>query len=252
MDNSKPERSAHLSPERIAHLHRLITLMGLEINEDSLVLVDRAFIHRSFRGEKSIKHDNERLELLGDSVIGLVCTEFLLERYPEENEGVLSKMRATMVSRAVLGEVAMVMNLGEFILLGAGEERTGGRTRTSTLGSALEAVCGALYLHYPWADLRPAIVEKVLLPALEFTEGRVLHDYKSILQEWTQKQDGGLPEYRLVGEHGPDHDRVFICEAWLLDQFLGRGEGRRKKIAENEAAREAVKILGLESEPDSP
>lgn len=244
----EPPQTPNLPPERLEELKQVLDLFGLEHREDVMVLLDRAFIHRSYRCEANGNNDNERLEFLGDSVIGLICTEYLLENFPERTEGALSKVRASMVSRKILGEVAVEMGLGRYLKLGAGEERTGGRSRHSTLGSALEAVCGALYLHYPWTDLRDAIAEFILKPAWQHTEDKVLHDYKSILQEWSQKNGGVLPEYRLVDEHGPEHDRIFVTEAWLGDRFLGRGEGGRKKHAENEAAREAVRLLGLDGD----
>ena len=239
------------SPERARELGRIFSVFGLEPHAEALELLDLAFIHRSHRCESGGDHDNERLEFLGDSVIGLICTEFLLESHPGANEGELSKLKAAMVSRTVLGEVAAGMELGMLLRLGTGEERSGGRERRSTLGSALEAVCGALYLHYPWEELRPAIVREVLVPARVFTGERLQHDYKSMLQEWTQKRGEGVPEYRLVGETGPEHDRRFRVEAWVGGRMLGSGEGKRKKQAENDAARQAVRELGLESGPDS-
>lgn len=235
-----------LPPERVEELGHVLSLMGLTHEDHALEMLDRAFIHRSHRGETGGSHDNERLEFLGDSVIGLICTEYLLDRFPDGDEGTLSKMRASMVSRTVLGEVALRMDIGPLLKLGTGEDRSGGRERRSTLGSVLEAICGALYLHYPWSELRIAIVRHIVIPALRLTEDRVLHDYKSVLQEWSQKLGEGVPDYRVVDERGPEHERIFVVEAWLGDRLLGRGEGRRKKTAENEAAREAVSHLGLD------
>lgn len=243
---SNPPPATPLPVERVEELSHVFALIGLPPNDEALELLDRAFIHRSHRGESGGDHDNERLEFLGDSVIGLICTEYLLERFPDGDEGVLSKLRASMVSRTVLGEVALQMDLGPLMKLGTGEDRSGGRRRRSTLGSVLEAVCGALYLHYSWEELRAAIVRRIIIPALRLTEDRVLHDYKSILQEWSQKLGEGVPEYRVVEERGPEHERIFAVEAWLGDRLLGRGEGRRKKMAENEAARDAITLLGLD------
>lgn len=228
------------SPNRRAAVEALLARLGLEPSAEALALVQQALVHRSYRSDHGLKSDNERLEFLGDSVIGLLATEHLLEHHPTHTEGQLSKMRAGMVSRLTLGRVAAKWELGPLLMLGVGEERTGGRERSSTLGSTLEAICGALYLAYPWDAIRKALHEGVIIPAAGLSDSAGSVDYKSLLQEWTQAEHQRVPEYVVISEEGPDHAKVFRVEVRLLDTVIGTGSGSRKKIAENEAAQDAL------------
>ncbi len=224
---------------RRVELTGLLTQLGLSIPEDP-TLLDLALTHRSWSVEHQDAEDNERLEFMGDAVISLVTTEYLYQQRPSDEEGTLSKLRAAMVSRRILGEVAADLGLGSMIKLGAGENASGGRLRHSILGSALEAVCAALYHLYEWEDLRRALRKHVVEPALAMAENEVVADYKSRLQEWTQKSLKSVPEYRVRESHGPDHDREFVVEVLVEGEPMAKGRGSRIKLAENDAAREAL------------
>ena len=237
-----------LTPERIEELTPLLARFGLTPREGLWPRFNRALIHRSYRTEAGLDEDNERLEFLGDSVIGLAATEFILRQQPLSDEGSLSKLRATLVSRALLGEMGRQLGLGPLLLLGAGESRTGGRDRISILGSALEAICGALYLTYGWHEVRPALEAVVLRPAMESHAESGLVDFKSQLQEWTQKYHQQVPIYRVVSEGGPEHQKSFRMRVYLQDRLLGEGTGPRKKTAENDAAQDAISRLMDEGE----
>lgn len=239
-EGAQPRDSPEISPQRRGELVRILEYFGLTPQGNIWTRLNQAMIHRSHRAEAGLNEDNERLEFLGDSVIGLACTEHLIRLYPDSDEGSLSKLRATLVSRQVLGRIAVDMELGELLLLGTGEERSGGRERRSILGSALEAVVGAMYLEYAWRELHQAIVEGIIEPALELNEKNQIVDYKSRLQEWTQRELQEVPEYDVIREEGPDHLKEFEVEVRLEEKLLGRGVGRRKKTAENEAARDAL------------
>jgi len=237
-------RLSIISDERRQRLTRLVNQFGLEPTTTIWPRLNRALIHRSHRAEAGLDEDNERLEFLGDSVIGLACTEYILRLYPASDEGALSKLRASLVSRAILGHIARDLGVGELLLLGAGEEKSGGRERVSILGSTLEAICGVLYLHYSWGDLRGPMRNTVIIPAISLANQNVIVDYKSRLQEHTQRIEQRVPEYRVVLEEGPDHDKHFVVEVWLGERRLGSGAGKRKKVAENEAARAALVAVG--------
>ena len=224
---------------RRAGIASLLERLGLPARPSIFPRLDLALTHRSWSMEHQAGEDNERLEFFGDAVIGLAATEYLYQTRPDEQEGDLSKRRAAMVSRAILGEVARHLGIGELLKLGAGEDSTGGRERASILGSALEAICGAAHLEYDCATLGPVLRDHVVIPAEELAEDSFLVDYKSRLQEWTQQHRQEVPEYRLIGEEGPEHRKSFAVEAWIGGKAAGRGTGRRKKGAENEAARAA-------------
>jgi ribonuclease-3 len=206
-------------------------------------LIQEALTHSSFAFEHGLPYDNERLEFLGDAVLGLVATEFLYTTYPHSNEGVLAKYKSQIVSRAVLGKRAEDMGIGELILLGKGEEQNGGRTRLALLGSALEAIVGALYLDLGLQKIMPFLREAVFEPAHQISTCDEFGDYKSLLQELVQKEFQTTPVYTLVGESGPDHNKSFEVVVHVRDELLGRGIGRRKKSAENEAAMKAYWLL---------
>jgi ribonuclease III len=228
---------------RKKEIRQFLRSFDLTLGDEHLDLVHLSLIHRSWTVEHNAPGDNERLEFLGDAVIGLATTEYLYEHLPKEDEGHLSKLRATMVSRKVLGEIALGMHIGHYLLLGVGEEANGGRSRLTTLGSALEAFSGALYLIMPWTELKQFIERVIINPSLALAKRRVMIDYKSKFQEWSQQDSQELPEYRLIKEEGPDHAKVFWVELWLGNELLGTGKGSRKKLAENDAARAALETV---------
>jgi ribonuclease-3 len=204
-------------------------------------LLDLALTHRSWANEQGIPEHYERLEFLGDSVLGLVTAEWLYGRHPELPEGELSKLKAQLVSRETLARHAGELDLGAALKIGVGEDRSGGRTKPSLLADSLEAVFGALYLDGGLESARKAILA-MLEGALESVEAAVT-DAKTQLQEVSQALGWDLPDYRLAGSSGPDHDKTFIVECWLAGDLAGRGEGPSKKLAEQRAAADALARL---------
>jgi ribonuclease III len=217
-----------------------------------LDLLDLALTHRSWANEQSLPEHYERLEFLGDSVLGLVAAQWLYENHPELPEGELSKLKAQIVNRDALVRHAQALDLGAALRIGVGEERSGGRTKPSLLADSMEAVFGALYL-----DGGLEAARKAILPMLEGAYGQKagepVVDPKTQLQEVAQALGWDLPEYRLTGASGPDHSKTFVVECWLKGELAGRGEGPNKKLAEQRAAADALERLeekaseGLES-----
>jgi ribonuclease-3 len=209
-------------------------------------LLDLALTHRSFANEKGVPEHYERLEFLGDAVLGLVTAEWLYARHPELPEGELSKLKAQLVSRTSLANWAEQLELGPELKIGVGEERSGGRAKANLLADSLEALFGAIYLDEGIEAAREAILP--MLRDGEEEKGKLLaSDSKTHLQEVTQALGWSLPDYRLVGSSGPDHSKTFIVECWLEGQRAGCGEGPSKKVAEQKAAADA-----LEGLPDLP
>jgi ribonuclease III len=209
----------------------------------SRALLDRALTHRSFaneRAEKGCQH-NEALEFLGDSVLGMVVSAWLLERYPELSEGKLSKMKAFLVSESSLVELAEEIELGDYILLNRGEEKTGGRRKHTLLADAYEALIGVIYIDAGIAGaerfLRRELNEK--MSSID-PSAMIGADYKSALQERLQASGAPVPEYVVVETSGPDHRRTFQIELRVNGRALGTGEGRSIKLAQQEAARSAL------------
>jgi ribonuclease-3 len=200
--------------------------------------------------------DNEQLEFLGDAVLGLVTTEELFRRFPQFSEGQLSKLRAHLVSKNHLIRVAEQLDLGRYLRLGRGEEKSGGRGKAALLVDALEAVLGAVYLDAGLETSRPLILQHIVQPELEVfissgTAGKVT-DYKSALQERLQAEGRPQPAYIMVKESGPEHQKTFTIEAQLLatpdgdPEFVGRSQGSTKKTAEQDAARQVLEYLALQ------
>jgi ribonuclease-3 len=208
-----------------------------------LSLLQHALAHRSWCGEQEGgAPSNERLEFLGDAVLGLVVAGFTYARYPEFPEGKLAKVRSAVVNARVLAEVAAGLGVGEVLLLGRGEEGSGGRTKASILADAFEAVLGAVYLDAGW-DAAQRLVLRELGGAIERAgEEPDDFDHKSRLQEKAVRDGEGTPRYVVVGS-GPDHDRAYVAEVYLGGTCWGTGEGRSKKDAEQEAARAAWEEL---------
>lgn len=224
-------------------IQEFIRAYGLEGVEPELL--ETALTHRSYVFEANIPglQDNERLEFLGDAVINTVSAEYLYRRFEHASEGELSKLRARLVSRAMLARCAKEMNLGELLHLGKGELQTGGRQRGSIIGAAIEAVVGAVYLSLGAEKAKEFVLKHIIEPSSAFLDSEDFLDYKSRLQELVQKKFHTIPEYRVVAEKGPEHNKTFTIEVWINGQKYGTGEGRRKKIAENNAAKEAYKNL---------
>ena len=209
-------------------------------------LLEEALTHKSyFQGNKdSGKRDNERLEFLGDAVLSLVICEYLAEAFPTSQEGELSKIKGRLVSRSSLAVASKRLKLGKWLKLGRGEERTKGREKNSLLANALEALIASIYLDGGLEAARSFVV-RILRPELNELNvsktDRVDWDYKSRLQEWSHKHHETVPEYRIMKESGPDHQKAFEIEVLIKGQVLGHGKGKTKKDAEQQAACQALK-----------
>ncbi len=204
-------------------------------------LATDAVTHSSFYNEhKHTSESNERLEFLGDSVLSLITCEYLYSHI-NENEGVLTKLKAALVCEDSLYTFAKMKNIGECILFGKGERDTGVE-RKSTLADAVEAVLGAIYL-----DGGMEAAKKYILPYIIESAGEsdILHDWKTTLQEVVQKNKGELLSYEIVDESGPAHDRKFVCQVRINSNVIAEGEGRSKKAAEQAAARSALALMGI-------
>ncbi len=223
-----------------------VTLVSEKLNyvfSDSKLLM-QALTHKSFANENSGKgEDNQRLEFLGDAVLGLVVAEALMERLPGATEGLLTPRRAALVNESSLAELARQISLGEIIRLGHGEEKNNGRDRPSILADAVEAVVGAVYLDGGY-EVSKTFLLNWLKPMLEqVVSGAFPDEAKTALQEVLQGRNANIPRYRIVGEEGPDHAKVFEVEITVDGNVLARGRGRSKKEAEKEAARRALGAL---------
>lgn len=208
-------------------------------------LLDMALTHRSFAYENGGLPTNERLEFLGDAVLGLVVTDALYRRHPDLPEGQLAKLRAAVVNMRALADIARTLGLGAHLRLGRGEEGSGGRDKSSILADTLEALFGAVYLEHG-IEVARATVHSVVDPLLESSAalGAGL-DWKTSLQELTAQQGLGVPEYR-VDEEGPDHAKIFHATAVIAGQGRGTGSGRSKKEAEQQAAATAHQAITAE------
>ena len=209
----------------------------------NITLLQNAQTHSSYANEywhDSLK-SNERLEFLGDSILGMVVAEFLYRSFPDRPEGELTRMRADMVCETTLAEVAAKLELGKHLQLGNGEERFGGRTRASILADAVESVIAAAFLDGGMEAAR-GFIERFVLTEVPVKK---LHnaDYKTALQELVQQKKNQVLTYTLVGESGPDHDKQFRVEVSLNGKVVGSGTGSSKKRAEQDAAREAIETL---------
>ena len=205
-------------------------------------LLELAFTHRSFAYESEIKETNERLEFLGDSVLGLIVTEELYKRYPDFDESRLSPLRSGVVNMRALADIARELDLGSYIRLGKGEEVTGGRDKNSLLADALEALIGAIYLQFGF-DICTQIVRRLISSTMDAAVARGAGlDGKTALQELVAALNKGVPEY-VVSEEGPDHDKNFTAVAMVAGVAVSEGVGKSKREAEQIAARIAYESL---------
>jgi len=274
--NPNPPRDA----EQLEQAQQLAHKIGHSFEHPQLLLL--ALTHSSLRYEaeaaasgpnapnapRASPSDNEQLEFLGDAVVGLITADSLYRRYPELREGELTRLRAALVSRQQLGQVAQQLELGDRLFLGKGEERSGGRRKIALLANSIEAVIGAIYLDAGLEAARVFVEQWVVEPyvtdlrvALERTS--TIGDYKSALQEFLQARKAGQPQYIVKAESGPDHRKRFLVEVRMSSRnapalepakprILGRGSGTTKKQAEQEAARRAYQKLLKESPPIPP
>ena len=215
--------------------------IGYHFHDESMLI--HALTHSSYSNEKHTGRNgsNERLEFLGDAVLELVSSEFFFTQYPELPEGELTKLRASFVCEPALAESAEIIPLSTYLLLGKGEDSTGGRKRPSLISDALEALIGAIYLDGGFANAKDFILRFILS---DIENKRFFYDSKTILQEEIQKNGGAEPVYVLAGEEGPDHMKQFTVNVMVGSRTLGTGKDTSKKHAEQKAAYEALKTLG--------
>jgi ribonuclease-3 len=210
--------------------------LGVAFSDPSLR--EAALTHRSYAFEHGLTVTNERLEFLGDSVLGVVVTDMAYRTYPNLPEGSLAKLRAAIVNMSALADVARSLDLGRIVFLGKGEESSGGRDKSSILADALEAVFGAVYLDLG-LGVATELIERLFRPKMEaYVRGEGDRDYKTILQELASQTLHSMPDYRLE-ERGPDHEKEFTATVFLGGEPMGTGTGRSKKEAEQQAAQEA-------------
>jgi len=217
----------------------------LDYSFEDKKLLSQAFRHPSYVYERDDPRvsDNQRLEFLGDAVINLAISHLLMESFPEMKEGELSKYRASLVSESGLYPIACELQIGDYLLLGKGEEQTQGRKKPSILTDALEALIGAVYLDGGFS-VALRVIAKLFSPVLdEISLGNSFIDYKTDLQEYSQEAVQSTPEYRLEKETGPDHNKTFYVAVYLRGKLMGKGKGKSKKEAEREAAKEALACL---------
>ena len=209
----------------------------------NITLLQNALAHSSYANERwhNSLMSNERLEFLGDSILGMVVAEHLYRNFPDRPEGELTRMRADMVCETSLAAIAAQLDLGKHLLLGHGEEAGGGRSRASILADAVESVIAACFLDGGMASARAFIERFVLVRVPE--KQLVNRDYKTALQELVQQKKNQLLSYALVGESGPDHDKQFMVQVSLNGSVIGNGVGTSKKRAEQDAARDALEKM---------
>jgi ribonuclease-3 len=230
------------SPARPRSPQELDTALALGFRDTALL--QQAMYHRSFLNEAGVDvESNERLEFLGDAVLGLVISEKLYRDYPALSEGHLSQIRALLVRWDTLARAAERINLGEYLHLGRGEEMSGGRARPSNLACALEALIGAAFLDGGLSRARKLVLRLLKEDLDEIAARGATADSKSELQHAAQTRWHEIPQYRLISSEGPDHAKLFTVEVLVGNDVLGQGQGRSKKQAELNAARQALETL---------
>lgn len=217
--------------------------LGYDFHDEELFV--QALKHRSYlplHNEKRLQ-SNERLELLGDAVLGLVVVEHLYRQFPYKEEGELTNMKSLVVSRRILAKIARAIKLGDFLLLSEAEEKSGGRTRASINSDAMEAIIGAIYLDGGLESAREFIANKILTHFEEIITDEHHTNFKSMLLEYAQSKNLGSPYYCVKSVDGPDHEKIFTIEVKLQNDVLGMGTANSKKRAEQLAAQEALRKL---------
>jgi len=217
--------------------------LGVSFRQESLL--EQAFVHPSYPNENRAlaRPSNERLEFLGDAILNFIVTERLYKEFPELAEGKLTEIRASLVCRDTLAELASSLRFGDWLLLGQGEDANGGRTKASNLANAMEALIGALYLDQGLVKARQFILRQLKREMAQVKAGKTAPNYKALVQELIQGQKRPTPVYRLVEATGPDHSKQFTVEILVEGEALGRGTGMSKKGAESQAARAAWEKL---------
>jgi ribonuclease-3 len=236
--------TANTKSETLAHIEKKT---GYSFTNPELL--DRALTHKSFAHESG-SADNEKLEFLGDSIIGMIVNEYLYHQFPGYSEGKLSTIKAAVVSKPILARRAAELQLGKYLLLGKGENAGGGRTRPSLLANAFEALAAAIYLDGNLPECRQFILDQ-LKAEIETVNGkRQGRDYKCLLQEYAQSEYGFVPSYHVVSANGPEHKKSFDVTVSLKNTVLGKGKGTSKKEAEKAAARDAWEYICKQQKTD--
>lgn len=237
--NNHTGNSGFLTPRKLKQLEEII---GCSIVNKNYYI--QALVHRSFlEHNESLEYSNERLEFLGDSVLNLIIGEFLFTKFPEEDEGFLTKVRAKMVNRNALVNAAERANLEKFILIGRNLSRTAMNSSKSIFSDAIEALIGAIYLDSGLSSCRKFITKVIITPTLDYGEHLVDENYKSQLLEYAQANKMDIPNYEVINEEGPQHERIFTVEVNIGQNRYGIGNGNNKKTAEQNAARRTLKLL---------
>ncbi len=226
-------------------LSKLQGEFGYNFKDNDLLIT--ALSHRSIQNmvDNHTFVSNERLEFLGDSILGMIISEFLYNSYPNYREGELTKIKGLLVSEAILFKIAMRIGLGEYIIMSKAEEKSGGRKRKTILADTYEAVLGAIYLDGGYIPTQKAVNRHILENHKEFIGDTEFINYKGRLLEYTQGHNMGVPHYEVAKEEGPEHRKTFEVVAKIRGEKLGSGSGRTKKQAEREAARAAMKKLKI-------
>ncbi|MDC7231798.1 MAG: ribonuclease III [Spirochaetales bacterium] len=212
-------------------------------------LLNLAFCHRSYTNEHQDQNDNnEKLEFLGDSILGLVVSDYLFNNLPDKAEGDLARIKSFVVSEESLSELALPLDVDKYLLIGKGEENSGGRHKKAILADAMEAIFGAYYLDTGFRETARFILTLMIPQINKVLENKHKRDFKTLLQEYCQKNFKSYPKYSVVKNSGPDHNKTFWVEVTVNDASYGPGEGKNKKEAEQKAAEQAF----LRLNPDQP
>jgi len=235
----------------LASLNDLQSALGIRFN--NLAILEQAVTHTSYINENPAAGtgDNERMEFLGDALLNLFVAEKLYCDFPGLPEGKLTEIRVSMVRQDMLAEKALQLKLGDYLLLGKGEESSGGRGKRNNLADAYEALTAAVYLDRGFESARSFVLSGFAADMQAIKEGKHSPNYKALLQELTQAEFKTLPEYEMIEATGPDHDKIFCVSVSLGDVLLAVGSGKTKKTAESEAARAAYSKLTAKPDADS-
>lgn len=228
------------------NLQSLEAKLQIKINDPSIF--ERSFIHKSFVNENPGVIPNERLEFLGDAVLELATTSYLFKFFPDKPEGELTALRSALVRGRNLAKVSEEVGLGEFLILSKGEENSGGREKSYILANLCEAVIGAIYLDQGYQVAEKFIMDHIIKTLDDILANKDYIDAKTKLQEAAQEHEGITPEYKLVSESGPDHDKTFTMGVYLEDKLIASGNGTSKQKAEQHAAQKALELKGWDTD----
>ncbi|MBI5184691.1 MAG: ribonuclease III [Nitrospinae bacterium] len=228
-----------ISEKRLKELNRFEKI--LDYRFENIQYLNKSLTHKSFAYESGKQtKNNERFEFLGDAVFDLMVSDYMVKKFPDYQEGVLSKIRSVVVSEGNLAHIAQSLNLGEFLLLGKGEEQSGGRAKPSIIANALEAVAASIYLDAGFEKARQVLLKYFLEGMDKAATTNKYQDFKSELQERTQLEFNTVPQYVVAKDTGPDHDKTFEVNVFINGAVFGSGTGKSKKEAEQQAARSAL------------